>query len=64
MQQWNRTNQKFICDTNSFDLTITTNATVSVGDIILISGVLNTNKDFGFDLQYLVIIEDSEITIE
>lgn len=50
--------------TNSFDLTITSNDIVAVGDVILVSGTLSMNKDFGMDLKYPVIIEEAEITIE
>ena len=39
------------------DLTVTTNATVNVGDLITIQGVLAADKDFGAGYRYEVIIE-------
>jgi hypothetical protein len=46
------------------DLTLTTAATVTVGDTVLIKGVLTTNKDFGLGYQYDIIIEDAQVTVE
>ena len=46
------------------DLTITTQAEVSVGDMVLISGMLTTDKDFGAGYKYDVIIEDAAVTNE
>jgi hypothetical protein len=43
------------------DLTVTTNAEVSVGDIVVARGILTTDKDFGYGYKYSVIIEDAEI---
>ncbi len=44
------------------DLTITTENSVTLGDIILVEGALVLNKDFGAGYKYDVIIEDAEIT--
>jgi hypothetical protein len=44
------------------DLTITTNATVNVGDIVTISGTLATDKDFGAGYAYDVIVEKATVT--
>jgi hypothetical protein len=44
------------------DLTITTENTVKLGDIILVEGALVLNKDFGAGYKYDVIIEDAQIT--
>ncbi len=30
----------------------------------MISGILNTDKDFGYGYAYDVIIEDAEVTVE
>jgi hypothetical protein len=51
-------------DNGSNDLTVTTDSTVNVGDTVLVSGVLNTDKDFGYGYQYAVIVEDAKITVE
>ena len=46
------------------DLTITTNAMVDVGDIVLARGALAIDKDFGFGYVYEVIVEEARVTIE
>jgi len=46
------------------DLTVTTDATVNVGDTVLIKGVLVADKDFGFGYKYDVIVEKANITVE
>ena len=48
----------------SNDLTVTTDATVAVGDIVVVRGVLTTNRDFGSGYRYAVIVEDAAITKE
>lgn len=44
-----------------FDLTLTTQATVLVGDVITIEGVVSLAKDFGAGYFYPLIIEDATI---
>ena len=44
------------------DLTITTNSTVKVGDLVTVSGTLATDKDFGAGYAYDAIIEKATIT--
>ena len=44
------------------DLTITTNATVNVGDVVTISGTLATDKDFGAGYAYDAIVEKATVT--
>lgn len=44
-----------------FDLVITTNQIVNVGDDISAEGVINIDKDFGFGYFYNVIMEDAKI---
>ncbi len=44
------------------DLTVTTDATVAVGDIVLVRGVLLADRDFGYGYQYDLIIEDASVT--
>jgi len=46
---------------SSNDLTITTSSKVDVGDIVIVSGKLELNKDFGYGYVYPVIIEDANI---
>lgn len=46
------------------DLTVTTGTTVKVGDVVLVSGVVSVNRDFGYGYSYDVIIEDAEVTVE
>jgi hypothetical protein len=44
-----------------YDLTITTNDEVKVGDIIICEGIVTLNKDFGAGYSYNVIIENATI---
>lgn len=44
------------------DLTITSNATVRLGDIVTVSGTLTIDKDFGAGYAYDAIIEDAKVT--
>lgn len=46
------------------DLTVTTSSTAKVGDTVLVSGVITTDKDFGYGYKYPVIIEDAKVTVE
>jgi hypothetical protein len=46
------------------DLTVTTDAMVAVGDLVLVSGVVSVNRDFGFGYSYEVILEDAKVTVE
>ncbi|NOY67905.1 MAG: hypothetical protein GXP53_00195 [Deltaproteobacteria bacterium] len=51
-------------DKNMGELIVTTSATVKVGDLVLISGMVSVNRDFGFGLKYKLIVENAEITVE
>ena len=44
-----------------FDLTITTDQEVKVGDHITVEGVITLDKDFGFGYFYEVIMEDAKL---
>ncbi|WP_321308566.1 hypothetical protein [Marinifilum fragile] len=44
----------------NFDLTITSNQTVSIGEIVEFKGVLITDKDFGAGYKYDVLLENAE----
>ncbi len=44
---------------NNFDLTLTSNAEVKVGDIIVLEGIVSIDKDFGYGYFYSLIIENA-----
>jgi len=47
------------------DLTVTTAGTLpDVGEVVVVSGTLVLDQDFGMGYQYPVIVQDAEITIE
>ena len=46
------------------DLTVTTDAVVNIGDIVVARGVLTADKDFGFGYAYQIIVEDADVTVE
>jgi hypothetical protein len=48
----------------SNDLTVTTDSVVNVGDLVLVSGVVSIDRDFGHGYSYSVILEDAEVTVE
>ena len=45
----------------SFDLTITSDETVKVGDVVTIEGIIALNKDFGYGYSYDVILENGTL---
>ncbi len=50
--------------TGTNDVTATTSATATVGSLVLVRGKLVTDKDFGFNYKYPVLIEDAAVTTE
>lgn len=46
------------------ELIVTTQSTVKVGDTVLVKGVLQTDRDFGYGYRYDVIIEDAQLRVE
>jgi len=46
------------------DLTVTTAATVKVGDLVVVTGTVATDKDFGSGYRYAVIVEDATVKPE
>ena len=44
-----------------FDLTITTQENVSVGDIVVFEGMISLNKDFGFGYAYDILMEEAKL---
>ncbi len=51
-------------DARDNDLAITTDTATMVGDTVLVSGVVTTNKDFGAGYKYVVILENAKVTVE
>lgn len=49
-------------ESGTHDLTVTTGATAKVGDVLTLSGVLGTKKDFGAGYAYDVILEAATVT--
>jgi hypothetical protein len=48
----------------SNDLTVTSDATAKVGDVVVIAGTVATDKDFGMGYKYDVIVEKATLTAE
>jgi len=46
------------------DLTITTEATAQIGDLVLIEGPVSVDRDFGAGYRYSVIMEGAAVTVE
>lgn len=51
-------------DDATSDLTITTDDTAEIGDLVMIKGPLSVDKDFGAGYKYHVIIEGASVTKE
>ena len=48
----------------SNDLTVTTASKAKVGDTVLVSGTVATDRDFGASYQYSLILEDAQVKVE
>jgi hypothetical protein len=48
----------------SNDLLVTTKTNAKLGDIVLVSGKVALNRDFGANYKYGVMIEDARVTVE
>lgn len=46
------------------DITVTTNQSAKVGDIVLANGLMVLDRDFGGGYRYPVILEEATITVE
>jgi hypothetical protein len=46
---------------SSNDVLVTTDASAKIGDVVTVSGVVHTNKDFGAGYSYKVLIEDATL---
>jgi len=44
------------------DITVTTSETAAVGDVVLVSGVVRIDKDFGAGYRYPVIVEEAKVS--
>ena len=51
-------------DQGQNELVVTTSDKARVGEVILISGILSVDRDFGFGKKYRVIVENAKITVE
>ena len=51
-------------DAGTNDLTVTTDAVAKIGDTVLITGLVSTDKDFGYGYKYDVILEDAKVVVE
>ena len=49
---------------NNQDLTVTTTTPAKLGDTVLVSGNVSTNKDFGAGYKYTVILDNAQVTVE
>jgi hypothetical protein len=49
---------------NNNDLVVTSQASPSVGDTVLVEGTLRTNKNYGMGMVFAVIVEDARVTTE
>lgn len=50
--------------TGTNDLTVTTADSAKVGDIVLVSGKISQNRDFGGGYKYALILEDAKVAVE
>lgn len=48
----------------SNDLTVTTGDKAKVGDVVLVTGKLSTDRDFGSGYKYSLIVEDAKVAVE
>jgi len=46
------------------DLTVTTSAVAKVGDLVLVTGVLSVDRDFGSGYRYGLIVEDASVVTQ
>jgi len=51
-------------DKHNHDLTVATTSEAKLGDIVLVTGVLSTNKDFGSNYRFDVMIDDAKVAVE
>ena len=49
---------------HNFDLAVTTSSPAKLGDIVLVTGILSTNKDFGANYKFDVMMDDAKVAVE
>ncbi|MCB9562252.1 MAG: nucleotide-binding protein [Kofleriaceae bacterium] len=49
---------------HDYDLTVTTSGTAAIGDIVVVDGVVGTDRDFGAGYAYKVIVENATVTVQ
>ena len=49
-------------DAANFDLTVTTGDEAKVGDVVVVHGTVQVDKDFGAGYSYPVLVEDAKVT--
>ncbi len=49
-------------DGNDYEITVTTQESTSVGEIVLVKGKLGVNRNFGAGYSYSIIVEDATVT--
>ncbi len=47
---------------DNFDLTVTTDAEVAIGDILTFEGKIALNKDFGYGYSYKILMESAKVS--
>jgi hypothetical protein len=48
----------------SNDLTVTTSTPAKLGDVVLVTGKLSTDKDFGAGYKFAVILDEAKVVVE
>lgn len=51
-------------EAGSNDLTVTSDATAQVGDVVVVTGAVTVDKDFGSGYKYAILIESAQIAAE
>jgi len=51
-------------DALSFDLAVTTEQTAAIGDLVVVEGVLASDRDFGGGYRFDAIIQGAKLTVE
>ncbi|MDR3458793.1 MAG: nucleotide-binding protein [Verrucomicrobiae bacterium] len=49
---------------NDLDLAVTTTSPAKLGDIVLVTGILSTNKDFGYNYKFDVMMDGAQVVVE
>jgi len=49
---------------DDYDLAVTTTDKAKLGDIVVVTGVLSTNKDFGYNYKFSVMLDGAQVSVE